>query len=53
VGPNPVPWWTWLLPFLFGAPWIVAIAFAWRHRPRDGAIPLSMGEQARRRLGLD
>jgi len=32
------------------APWLVAIWWAWRHRPRDGAVPLSLGEQVRRRL---
>jgi hypothetical protein len=32
-----------------GAPWIVGIAY-WQRRPRDGAVPLSMADRARRRL---
>jgi len=37
---------------LFGSPWIMAIVYYWMHRPRDGAIPMSMAEQARQRLWL-
>jgi hypothetical protein len=33
-----------------GAPWIVGIAYYWQRRPRDGAVPLSMADRARRRL---
>jgi hypothetical protein len=33
-----------------GAPWIVGIVYYWRRMPRDGAVPLSMGDRARRRL---
>jgi hypothetical protein len=43
-------WWAWLVPTLFGAPWLAAIAWCWRHRPRDGAIPPSMADLARQRL---
>jgi hypothetical protein len=35
---------------LFGMPWIVGIAWFWRHLPRDGAIPPSMADRARQRL---
>jgi hypothetical protein len=44
------PLWSFLLPILFGAPWIVAIVWFWRQRPRDDEVPLSMAEHARRRL---
>jgi hypothetical protein len=44
------PLWSWLLPLLFGAPWIVAIVWFWRQRPRDDFVPPSMAEEARRRL---
>jgi hypothetical protein len=44
------PWWVWLLPVLFSAPWIAAIVWFW---PRDGfrgaEVP-SMAELARERL---
>jgi hypothetical protein len=44
-------WWAWLLLlFAFGAPWVIGIGYYWRHRPRDGAIPMSMADQARQRL---
>jgi hypothetical protein len=44
------PLWAWLLPFLFSAPWIVAIVWFWRHTPRDDETPPSMAERARDRL---
>ena len=44
------PWWALLLPVVFGAPWIVAIAWLWSKRPRDGAVPPSLAETARKRL---
>ena len=44
------PWWVWLYPFIFGAPWIAGIIWYWHIRPRDGAIPPSMAETARKRL---
>ena len=45
------PWWAWVVfPLGFGVPWIVGIVWAWRRRPRDGAIPLSAADEARRRL---
>jgi hypothetical protein len=47
---NLSPWSAWLLPTLVGAPWVAGIAWLWRHQPRDGFIPLSMGEHARQRL---
>ena len=48
--PHPHPWWMSLLLPLFGLPWLAGIAWAWRHRVRDGAIPPSLGERARRGL---
>ena len=44
------PWWVWLLPVVFGAPWIAAIVWLWSKRPRDGAVPPSLAEMARKRL---
>ena len=44
------PLWSWLLPFLFGAPWIAAIVWFWRHTPRDDEVPPSTAERARQRL---
>lgn len=44
------PWWVWLLPLFFSAPWIAAILWVWRRRPIDGEISLSMAEQTRKRL---
>jgi hypothetical protein len=42
-----------LLPILFSAPWIVAIAVFWPRGTKDGEEPPpSMGELARRRLGV-
>jgi len=39
------------LPLLLvGVPWIPGIVLAWRGRPRDGAIPPSMGDRATDRL---
>jgi hypothetical protein len=38
------------LSLLLGAPWIVAIAWAWRRAPRVDDVPPSLGELARRRL---
>jgi hypothetical protein len=40
----------WLIVLAAGAPWIVGIVWAWRRLPRDGAVPLSLGERARQRL---
>jgi hypothetical protein len=39
-----------LLGLAFATPWIVAILWSWRRRPRDGAIPPSLGEMVRKRL---
>jgi hypothetical protein len=44
------PWWAWLLPLVFGAPWLVGIAWFWHHRPRDGDVPPSMADQIKKRL---
>jgi hypothetical protein len=41
-----------LLALLAGSPWIAAIVWVWRRRPRDGAIPPSIGERARQRLRM-
>jgi hypothetical protein len=38
------------LSLLFGSPWLVASIWLWRLRPRDGAVPPSMAELARRRF---
>jgi hypothetical protein len=43
-------WWTWALPLIGGAPWLVAIVFYWRRRSHDDEAVPSMAEQARRRL---
>jgi hypothetical protein len=42
-------WWV-LLLIVFGAPWLAAIAWLWSKRPRDGTVPPSMAEAARKRL---
>jgi hypothetical protein len=39
-----------LLLLVVLVPWIGGIIWYWRRRPKDGEIPLSMGERARRRL---
>jgi hypothetical protein len=44
------PWWVWLLPLIFAAPWITAIVWFWRTRSRDGALPPSLADEARKRL---
>jgi hypothetical protein len=46
-------WSDWPLALVVLAPWIAGIVWFWRRRPRDGAIPLSMAEHARRRLWPD
>jgi hypothetical protein len=38
------------LALLFGSPWLVASLWLWRFAPRDGAVPPSMAELARRRF---
>jgi hypothetical protein len=45
------PWWIWLLPVLFAAPWIAAIVWV-RLRSGRGSLtePPSMAEAAARRL---
>jgi hypothetical protein len=43
-------WWIWLLFVGIASPWVTAIIYYWRKRPRDGAIPPSMAEAARKRL---
>jgi hypothetical protein len=43
----------WVLVGIIAAlttPWVAGIVWAWRHKPRDGAIPLSPAEHARQRL---
>jgi hypothetical protein len=47
------PWWVWLLPILFSAPWIAGIIWFWRRTEGDNGEPPSMGELARRRLWLN
>jgi hypothetical protein len=49
---NLSPWSAWLLPTLVGAPWVAAIVWVWRRRPRDGFVPVSAGEHARQRLSV-
>jgi hypothetical protein len=48
------PWWEMLVyPALFSVPWVIAIAWIVRRTPGgDGTPPPSMGELARRRLGI-
>jgi hypothetical protein len=42
----------WLIVLVAGFPWIVGIAYCWSRRVRDDAVQPSMGELARKRLGL-
>jgi hypothetical protein len=44
------PWWVWLLPVLFAAPWITVIIWFWSQEPRDGAVSPSMADRLRERL---
>ncbi|HVD25488.1 MAG TPA: hypothetical protein VNB86_05790 [Gaiellaceae bacterium] len=44
------PWWVWLLPVLFSAPWIAAIVWFWPREGFGGGETPSMGELARERL---
>lgn len=41
---------TLLIALAAAFPWVVGIVYYWRRRPRDGAIPPSMADEARRRL---
>jgi hypothetical protein len=43
-----VPWW--ILPFLFGAPWLAGIAYYWPRVRRDGHVPPSLAETVKERL---
>jgi hypothetical protein len=38
------------LGVLFGSPWLVASVLLWRFVPRDGAVPPSMADLARKRF---
>jgi hypothetical protein len=38
------------LGLVFGCPWLLASIYYWRRTVRDGAIPLSLGEQLRKRF---
>ncbi len=49
---DTVAWWAWLVPLAVAGPWIVGIVYYWHRRVRDGAIPMSMADEARRRLWL-
>jgi hypothetical protein len=40
------------LGLVFAAPWIVAILWNWHKRPRDGVVPPSLAETARKRLWM-
>jgi hypothetical protein len=42
--------WVWAVPVVLGAPWLMAILLLWRQLPRDGFVPPSMGELARKRF---
>ena len=44
------PLWAWLLPILFGAPWIAAIVWFLKHTPHNDEAPPSTAERARQRL---
>jgi hypothetical protein len=39
-----------LVVLLMTAPWVAGIAWYWRRLPRDGALPMSMADHARRRF---
>jgi hypothetical protein len=43
------PWWTWLLPLVFAAPWVVGIAWLVRRTPPDSNVPPSFAGGAWRR----
>jgi len=38
------------ISLLFGAPWLVAIAWAWAHASHTDAVPQSLGARALQRL---
>jgi len=40
----------WLVYLGFAMPWVVPIVWFWHQRPRDGAVPPSMADLARKRL---
>jgi hypothetical protein len=42
--------WIWAIPLILGSPWLAASIYLWRRLPRDGFVPPSMGELARKRL---
>jgi hypothetical protein len=53
VSAGALAWWKWLLPILFGSPWIVAIVWYGRRLRSEGGgleLPPSVAELARRRL---
>jgi hypothetical protein len=41
---------TQLTPLVLATPWFVAVVWCWYRRPRDGSIPPSMAELARKRF---
>jgi hypothetical protein len=43
-------WRSWFFPLLSAGPRIAAIVLYWWRKPRDGTIPQSMADQARKRL---
>ncbi len=47
---NTTHLWVWAVPIILGSPWIVASIWLWRRLPRDGFVPPSMGELARKRF---
>jgi hypothetical protein len=44
---------TWLLPFVFAAPWLVGSIVLWRRCADDGYLPPSGADLARQRLWIN
>jgi hypothetical protein len=38
------------ISLIFGAPWLVAIAWTWSRAPRSDGVPPSLSERVRERL---
>jgi hypothetical protein len=44
------PWWIWLLPILFSAPWIAGIIWFWPRDRSENEVSPSTADLAARRL---
>ncbi len=45
------PWWVWLLPLVFAAPWLAGIAYVCLRTPRrEDGVPPSAAQAALRRF---